>query len=103
MRKIRLQLESLAVESFDTTGPRPDAGTVAAHQIVTVAPCDYESGSCFASCNGTCARTCSCEATCNGYESCAGTCFEYTCERTCRGSCGYCGPGTADTCLLPCG
>jgi hypothetical protein len=90
MRTIKLHLESLAVESFATTLPDFAAGTIAAHQLATPFPCEYESGSCLNSCEGTCSI--SCGGTCDG--SCAGdpTCIP---ERTCDGACPI--PPPADT------
>ena len=103
MRKVKLQLESLAVESFDTSPPEPAEGTVAAHQVwLTDATClNSCGGSCFLTC-GTCYNTCfqSCPNTC--WISCGGTCREYTCAYTCLRTCLYCAR-TADTCYLPCG
>jgi hypothetical protein len=105
MRKVKLQLESLAVESFDTRPPEPPEGTVAAHQVwLTDGTCLNTCGSCFLTC-GTCYDTCAqtCPNTC--WASCGGTCVENTCANTCFRTCvyAYCGPRTAGTCYLPCG
>jgi hypothetical protein len=103
MRKVKLQLESLAVESFDTSPPEPEEGTVAAHQVWLTA------GTCAVSCGGSCFQTgCSCYNTCiqtcpdTCWASCGGTCWEYTCADTCLRTCLLCAR-TADTCYLPCG
>ncbi|HEU4881355.1 MAG TPA: hypothetical protein VFT45_03890 [Longimicrobium sp.] len=60
MRKIRLHLESITVESFQTTAPDPAAGTVAAHQQIS------DGGTCENTCGRSCPQTCpaSCDATC---------------------------------------
>jgi hypothetical protein len=55
MRKIRLDLERLDVETFETCAADPDRGTVRGHwsQLGT---CDAFVATCQL--NGTCARTC---------------------------------------------
>lgn len=68
MRKIKLHLESIAVESFHTTPPHPATGTAVAHQF---------SGQ-PATCGATCARTC--------WQSCNGSC-DATCV-SCPSNCG---------------
>lgn len=73
MRKIRLQLDMLAVESFGTTHPVRAEGTVDGHQLtvgcqpITAAGCQTAGPTCY--------RTCA---------SCAGTaCVEFTCTCFC--------------------
>jgi len=107
MRKLTLDLDSLAVQSFETT-PAGDAsrGTVLARAGIgagipvdrptyphgcpsplcvdtPLASCDGSCGnSCYDSCNGSCASCIySCEA------SCGGTCAQ-TCADSCRPTCG---------------
>lgn len=96
MRKIKLQLESLAVESFDTTQQEPADGTVAGHQLGTRYTC--------ASCEDSCIQTaCTCIETCGG-STCEGTC-DWTCSCFCtmeRTFCVACDPYTSLTCTLPC-
>ncbi len=61
MRKIRLKLDDLAVDSFNT-GDRDGkhAGTVHAHDATTIADgCNFSRGTCFQSCAMT-----------NGYQYC---------------------------------
>ncbi|HEU0012332.1 MAG TPA: hypothetical protein VFQ45_01540 [Longimicrobium sp.] len=116
--KLRLDLDQLHVESFDThPGEAQRRGTVHGHQqycyYCCCYPCCCGGGTahtacgqytCAASCNGTCDASCNgtCDASCNGtcVASCNGTCngsCGYTCvgcteyDRTCRnyGSCGY--------------
>lgn len=80
MRKITLELDSLAVESFDTTSPARGAGTVVA----------YHSEACTQTCDASCfnsACTCPGVNTCD-VQSCLGTCFF---QNTCRNSCANCG------------
>jgi hypothetical protein len=85
MNKLKLRLDDLQIDSFDTTAPQKAKGTVFGEQCTCYTQCTcpgcptcYAScnGSCDASCNGTCAATC--DASCNG-----------TCDYTCDYSCGY--------------
>ena len=78
MRKLKLSLESLQVDSFHATDAASARGTVPGH-IWT----QYADESCFQSCNGSC-------NTCN---SCYGGCGS---GATCGATCG-CPPGTAQT------
>jgi len=78
MRKIRLQLDALTVETFDTSPTQTPRGTVLAFD---------KTEACTASCGESCLITgCTCFETCpvscpNGscWESCGGTCFEPGC------------------------
>jgi hypothetical protein len=105
--KLKLDLDELQVESFDTTpGEHRREGTVFGQQCTCYTQCTCPGcPTCDASCNGTCGGTCdaSCNGTCGGTcaNSCYGTCGEYTCygcggdgtayDITCRGigTCGY--------------
>lgn len=97
MRKLSLELDELAVESFETAAVQALRGTVDGH-VVSMQP-----GQCVTdedlSCGGSCphAGTCgenSCQESC--YASCAGTCgstcgadtCDYTCDNgaTCYGA-----------------
>jgi len=81
MRKLRLDLDDLQVESFATTPePRRDGGTVFGQNHCTCyTQCTCPGcPTCDASCNGTCGGTC--DASCNG--NCGGTC-----GHTCAGNC----------------
>jgi hypothetical protein len=74
MRKIKLQLESLAVESFQTLAAEQAAGTVVGQQRGT-------NVSCPASCiNSAC--TCPGITDCGG-ATCEGSCAGYTCSCYC--------------------
>ncbi len=81
--KLKLNLEDLSVDSFDTTRPAHKQGTVFGEQCTCYTQCTCPGcPTCDASCNGTCAGTCG-ENTC--VASCNGTCA----PATCRFSCGY--------------
>jgi len=94
MKKLRLSLEELAVESFTTQRDAPVRGTVAGNQTTGVQIiCDcptngYENTcrDCSNSCLGTCEASCNgtCDASCNG--TCDG-CTETVDDWTCRGTC----------------
>jgi hypothetical protein len=97
MAKLKLQLEDLMIDSFDTTPVEKAKGTVFGEQCTCWTQCGQNTcpgcPTCNASCNGTCdASACngtcdaSCNGTCGGY-SCAYTC-DWTCEYTCGDSCG---------------
>jgi hypothetical protein len=83
--KLSLNLEDLAVESFDTTSPQKAKGTVFGEQCTCYTNCTCPGcPTCDASCNGTCGDTCpaTCAYTCDD-ASCAGSCgdtFDYTCD-----------------------
>ena len=83
MPKLKLDVNQLTVDSFDTETPKPRAGTVFGEQCTCYTNCTCPGcPTCDASCNGTCGGTC--EASCNG-----------TCDYSCNGTCDYyCGGGT---------
>ncbi|HEX6371611.1 MAG TPA: hypothetical protein VF006_22010 [Longimicrobium sp.] len=83
--KLKLKLEDLAVDSFDTHAPLKPRGTVFGEQCTCYTQCTCPGcptcanyNTCDASCNGTCA---SCDASCNG------TCAGDTCGDSCYGTC----------------
>src|SRR3712207_5208118 len=83
--KLKLNLDQLAVDSFDTV-PREQAvrGTVRGEQCTCYTACTCPGcPTCDASCNGSCAASCNgtCDASCNG---------------TCGDSCGC--PTYGDSC-----
>jgi hypothetical protein len=91
MKKLRLHLEDLRIDSFTTTPTEKPKGTVFGEQCTCYTQCTCPGcptcanyGTCDASCNGTC------DASCNGTcaASCDGTCVPYT-----RGD---------DTCFVSC-
>ena len=82
MKKLRLHLEDLLIDSFDTTTPAKSKGTVFGEQCTCYTQCTCPGcPTCYESCNGSCAVSCngSCQATCD--VSCYGSCG-YTCEYT---------------------
>ena len=101
--KLKLNLDQLEVDSFDTISRgAAGRGTVRGEQCTCYTNCTCPGcPTCYASCNGTCDATCpaTCAYTCDD-NTCAGTCdcgtYDYTCEGctlydgTCRGY-GTCG------------
>jgi hypothetical protein len=93
MKKLTLKLDALQIESFDTSGEQPEErGTVQAHDQCGCSCC------CTAP-TSPCSPTCDTSPTHPGYQTCDGTCDEWTCNYSdCYGSCygwscnGYCGP-----------
>ncbi|HLM68348.1 MAG TPA: hypothetical protein VK358_12505 [Longimicrobium sp.] len=78
MKKMKLNLDELAVDSFDTSANEKPRGTVFGEQCTCHTACTCPGcPTCAASCNGTCY-----EATCN---TCAG---QWTCDYSCD-SCQY--------------
>jgi hypothetical protein len=86
MQKLKLRLDDLKVDTFQTTAAQREKGTVFGEQCTCPTACTCPgcptcdascNGSCNASCNGTCDYTC--EASCND-----------TCYDTCAASCGSC-------------
>jgi hypothetical protein len=96
MAKLKLQLEDLLIDSFDTTPAEKGRGTVFGEQCTCWTRCGQNTcpgcPTCDASCNGTCAASCAqtCAYTCDD-ASCAGTCGD-TCDYSCNG----------DTCFVSC-
>lgn len=88
MNKLKLHLDELAVESFDTSPVTREKGTVVGEELCTC-PTICTCPGC-PSCDATCAQTCddytcaaSCEGTCvASCDSCRATCWD-TCGRTC--------------------
>jgi hypothetical protein len=89
--KLKLQLDDLRIDSFETTAPQKAKGTVFGEQCTCYTQCTCPGcPTCDASCNGTCG--CASGGTCMGdWETCA-----YSCARTCYGSC------PPDTCDQSC-
>ena len=86
--KLRLKLEELSVESFDTTRSEKAKGTVFGEQCTCYTNCTCPGcPTCDASCEATCANTCddyTCVASCNG--TCDASCGD-TCGTSCKGTC----------------
>jgi len=88
MKKMKLELDALKVESFLTTAGRiGDPGTVRAHaggmvdaeeeEVAITTPPRTQEASCFESCRASCWGTCD--------ASCGGTC--YSCPIGCTDGC----------------
>lgn len=78
MNKLKLHLDDLAVESFDTVRMEKAKGTVVGEQC-------------------TCPGVNTCDFTCDD-PTCANTCAETCDDNTCVGSCLTCSPSCWDTC-----
>lgn len=81
MKKVKLDLDAISVDTFEVTQAEGGRGTVRGH-LCCVCCCDP----CCCTCCNTCQATCpdSCQ-TCP--ESCWGTCYDVTCQGR---SCDYC-------------
>lgn len=67
MKKIKLDLEKLSVESFETAELKKEKGTVKANKpILPDPPYSYTCDPCY-----------------SGMNSCEGTCYEESCQGTC--------------------
>jgi hypothetical protein len=89
--KLKLNLDELTVDTFNTETARRPSGTVFGEQCTCYTNCTCPGcPTCYASCNGTC------EASCNG------TCGA-TCNGTCGDSCNYCGGTVNDYTCAPYG
>jgi hypothetical protein len=116
MAKLKLDLDSLTVESFETTEQDQREGTVHGAQA-TLATCMHScftcALSCFRtcdascqvlSCHGTCSPTCfTCGTSCHQVRTCGASCQHLTCGFSCLGqtchiSCPSC-PTCFDRCL----
>ena len=79
--KLTLNLESLSVESFETTAAHQGKGTVFGEECSCQTVCSCPGcPSCDATCPATCAYSCadSCDASCTSPETKCDTCL-YTC------------------------
>ena len=94
--KLTLNLEDLAVDTFDTAAPQKVRGTVFGEQCTCWTYCGQNTcpgcPTCDASCNGTCDYTCA--------YTCAYTCDDASCANNCgtNNTCGWgytCGDCTA--------
>jgi hypothetical protein len=95
MNKLKLRLDDLQVDTFQTTSVSKQKGTVLGEQQCT----------CYTACGqNTCPGCPTCDASCNGTcgASCNGTCGA-TCDASCYGSCDYtCDCPSAATCDYTC-
>lgn len=89
MKKLKLGLEELAVESFDTTPAHRERGTVVGEQCTCPTACTCPG---CPTCDNTCPYTCddqTCPACPTCAESCGGTCpgQGFSCNESCGGTC----------------
>ena len=92
--KLKLNLDQLTVDSFNTSGAEKPKGTVFGEQCTCYTNCTCPGcPTCDASCNGTCDASCNgtCDASCNGTCNCAS-------GNTCDLSCGATDCGWGYTC-----
>ena len=83
MRKLKLELENLTVESFDTTTPAKPRGTVFGEQCTCYTQCTCPGcPTCDNTCPQTCAYTCD-DASCNGSCGCMSDIKFTECSCTC--------------------
>ena len=87
--KLTLNLDDLAVDSFDTTRNEKAKGTVFGEQCTCWTYCGQN----------TCPGCPTCDNTCNGANTCAASCA-YPCAYTCDDASCAC---SADTCYDTCG
>ena len=81
MAKLKLNLDQLAVDSFNTEVPEKTSGTVFGEQCTCYTNCTCPG---CPTCDNTCPNTC--DASCNGScVSCNNTC-DYTCGFACGGT-----------------
>jgi hypothetical protein len=80
MRKLKLTVDQLQVDSFHAVDAEPERGTVAGYSEPWECVSPY----------GSCERYCT-QETCN------------TCQASCYGTCGGTCPNTGDTCSGTCG
>lgn len=91
--KLKLNLDQLAVDSFDTSEPEAQKGTVFGEQCTCDTNCTCPGcPTCDESCNGTCAGQDTCDYTCGcgGYTDFDCTFADATCKN--YGTCHYDSP-----------
>jgi hypothetical protein len=77
VKKLRLDLDDLAVDGFQTAAPERGGGTVRGEQGTHYTYCTCAFPTCMATCPNTCAQTCD-DYSCA--ESCGGTCWNPRCH-----------------------
>jgi hypothetical protein len=92
MNKLKLRLDDLRVDTFQTTPVQKEKGTVFGEQCTCYTNCTCPGcPTCYASCNGTCDASCngtcgvSCDASCGGTCDYSCGCSDYSCNYTCDG------------------
>jgi len=93
MRKLKLEIDALRVESFETSATAMDAGTVRAHadavgmeeDFVAITTPQTQQVSCIGTCRISCLGTClaSCGGTCNCTDLCSLGCSDGCTAGTC--------------------
>lgn len=83
MKKLKLHLDDLCVESFHTAPRHPGHGTVRGLELCPPGDDESRAGTCDASCGGSCADTC--DGTCLGDY----TCGDWSCGPYCQSAGGY--------------
>jgi hypothetical protein len=82
MKKFRLELDDLRIDSFSTTPAQKAKGTVFGEQCTCYTQCTCPGcPTCDASCEGSCGASCD--------YSCQATCAPASCFETCMWTCGY--------------
>ena len=103
MKKLKLQLDDLRIDSFATTPVAKAKGTVFGEECPSEDPClatvDVScDGACEATAYGTCGEL-TCEDSC--YQcTCVASCGGQTCGWTCRGWYTYGGDGPVQVCAI---
>jgi hypothetical protein len=98
--KLKLKLDDLLVDTFDTTAVQKAKGTVFGEQCTCWTYCGQNTcpgcPTCDASCNGTCGASCngtcgaSCDASCYGTCDDSCECSNWTCDDYCNNSLWFC-------------
>jgi hypothetical protein len=93
VNKLKLRLDDLLVDTFQTTSAAKEKGTVFGEQCTCYTNCTCPG---CPTCDYTCGQSCggSCEYSCNG--SCVETCHNSCANDSCLGSCGL------DSCYYSC-
>ena len=103
--KLKLRLDDLQVDTFQTTSVQKQKGTVFGEQCTCYTQCTCPgcptcdascNGTCGASCNGTCGATC--DASCYGSCDYSCDCSNYSCVGTCDGFVTY--PANDMNCVI---
>jgi hypothetical protein len=82
MKKVKLDLDAIQVDTFEVTQTPSGRGTVQGHVCCACCGCDPCCCTCCDTCAATCAASCQSCQTC--LDSCWGTCVDPTCAgRSC--------------------
>jgi hypothetical protein len=85
MKKLKLRLDDLRIDSFSTTRAQEPGGTVFGEQCTCQTQCTCPGNTCDGTCGDTCPNTC---------VTCPDTCFTcpLSCVPSCLGTCDYFDP-----------